>query len=1311
MRDRLLSLKLMLASLVVTLGACGGGGGDVGVTSSAAQDPTATVSLVTADGDGGRLSRVNNAADGTTFNRMGSPTLRITRDAGGAVAFPQGTRAAGAVHSMTPLGHAGKFEIQVPFDNAASEAGKTPHLLVAMPGEPWAEVPDARVEGSVMIGRVSRLTQAVVVWTLDRDKNRLRDVRTQAPGDVTWPQCATEDGVCRFTVPSTVTIHYGVDATSGLGTVQTFTNVSSVACNNTTFGDPSPGFYKRCFVRTVEGETSGGTTGGGTTGGGTTGGGGTGSTAANWIACAQEYGRCTFPTRGNFTVAYGTSPTNTAQLATRDFVDATGTSCGNEVFGDPAPGFVKRCYYREESGTTTGGGTTGGGTTGGGTTGTATTWVACGGEYQSCTLPMLGTYTIRYGVDSTSSTQFSTQVFTNVTSVMCSNALLGDPAPGFVKRCFYAQANSAASNVAPAFTLEPSNAGVAAGQTASFSVSATGSPAPTYQWQTRGAATADPEAGWTPISGAIESTYTTGATNLAQHGAQFRVLATNATATVASQVATLSVVPFVVAPTITSQPTSMTVTAGGNAVFTVTAAGSTPLGYQWSRNGVALLGANASQLAHATTADDAGSPASFTVVITNGAGSVTSAPATLTVNSDGGAGTGGTGGSGVPPTGNLIWTLCAYEGSVCVLPALGDYAVIYGVSSTSTTQSLQRNFTNVTSIACTNDVFGDPARGFVKRCYYGTVDTTGGGPGSGEGSSGVVTTPGFAITDNRGVFINEVNVANFRGALDEEGDPSDWVELVHAGTQTVTLTGWGLSNKADTPFRWVFPVGTTIQPGAHLRVWLSKKDRGTAATSMHTSFNLDNGGETVFLTAPNGVAAGVRIDEVSIPTQRTDTSFCRVPSASAAAGFQHCVTPTPGSANTGAAAPTLLPAPTADVGSGVYASAPTVTLAGPAGATVRYTVDGSEPNAASAVYSAPLAMGTSQVLRAASFAVGSLTSRSDAWTYVVDSAAATRYAQQRMAFVTMTPSDQLLYRAKNKDVYFKTPLELFERDGIRLVKADLESDVAGSIGSLSRHTIGLNFSFRDALGAKSVRTTVPLWAEKPTVLTVKKFRLRNGGNDGDGAHLRDQFAQSLAVAGPNITSSSSSVAMFINGRYEGLFDLREREGPSLIESNLGGDNDNVDFMKDDRSVADDPSSPEGHARYIAARDFVVNNDMTVRPTMRRHCSSSTLIALRTTGHLASSSATSIGLGTTSTFGAALSLMGVGTGVRTTWTSPLGCLRAWRPTHRSMAQHPGSRTIYTPCWAASVRKSSTRCCATQRFGTASSTSWLICQTAR
>jgi hypothetical protein len=152
-------------------------------------------------------------------------------------------------------------------------------------------------------------------------------------------------------------------------------------------------------------------------------------------------------------------------------------------------------------------------------------------------------------------------------------------------------------------------------------VVATGDAPLSYQWRRNGA----------NISGATSASYTLNPTAVADSGAQFDVVVTNGAGSATSSVATLTVNPAPVPPSITTQPANVTVTAPGAATFSVVATGDAPLSYQWRRNGVDIAGAtSASYTLASTSLGDSG--AQFSVVVSNGVGTVTSATATLTVH-------------------------------------------------------------------------------------------------------------------------------------------------------------------------------------------------------------------------------------------------------------------------------------------------------------------------------------------------------------------------------------------------------------------------------------------------------------------------------------------------------------------------------------------------------------------------------------------------------------------------------------------------------------------------------------------------------
>jgi hypothetical protein len=181
-------------------------------------------------------------------------------------------------------------------------------------------------------------------------------------------------------------------------------------------------------------------------------------------------------------------------------------------------------------------------------------------------------------------------------------------------------------NVPPAITAQPQSQTVTVGSTATFSVVVTGTAPLSYQWSKSG----------TVIGGATGASYTTPATVSGDNGATFTVTVSNIAGSQTSSAATLTVTATAVPPSITTQPQNQTVTVGATATFSVVAAGTAPLSYQWSKNGTAINGAtNSSYMTPATVSGDNG--ATFTVKVSNVAGSQTSNPATLTVNAAGAA--------------------------------------------------------------------------------------------------------------------------------------------------------------------------------------------------------------------------------------------------------------------------------------------------------------------------------------------------------------------------------------------------------------------------------------------------------------------------------------------------------------------------------------------------------------------------------------------------------------------------------------------------------------------------------------------------
>ena len=195
--------------------------------------------------------------------------------------------------------------------------------------------------------------------------------------------------------------------------------------------------------------------------------------------------------------------------------------------------------------------------------------------------------------------------------------------------------------VAPSFTTQPTDVAVTEPATASFTVAATGTPAPTLQWQV----STDGGTTWANVttgSGATSATYTTAATAIGMNGWRYRALATSSAGTTASNAARLTVNAAASPPTFTQHPSNATVPSQTSATFTVvTNAVPTPT-YQWQRQapgGGGFLNITGATAASYTTpavfflddGDITDSGAQYRVVVTNSQGTNTSNAATLTV--------------------------------------------------------------------------------------------------------------------------------------------------------------------------------------------------------------------------------------------------------------------------------------------------------------------------------------------------------------------------------------------------------------------------------------------------------------------------------------------------------------------------------------------------------------------------------------------------------------------------------------------------------------------------------------------------------
>lgn len=168
----------------------------------------------------------------------------------------------------------------------------------------------------------------------------------------------------------------------------------------------------------------------------------------------------------------------------------------------------------------------------------------------------------------------------------------------------------------PAIVTQPAPATVNVGEPAGFSVTASGDATLNYQWTRNGA----------EIAGATQTRLAFPAAMSADAGT-YAVVVRNSSGSITSTSATLTV--RVLPPVIIAAPATQTVPAGQTVILSVSATGSPPLAYRWLRDATELAGATSANLP-LLNAQPAQS-GSYTVMVSNPAGTATSAPANVTV--------------------------------------------------------------------------------------------------------------------------------------------------------------------------------------------------------------------------------------------------------------------------------------------------------------------------------------------------------------------------------------------------------------------------------------------------------------------------------------------------------------------------------------------------------------------------------------------------------------------------------------------------------------------------------------------------------
>ncbi|WP_020571886.1 CotH kinase family protein [Neolewinella persica] len=368
--------------------------------------------------------------------------------------------------------------------------------------------------------------------------------------------------------------------------------------------------------------------------------------------------------------------------------------------------------------------------------------------------------------------------------------------------------------------------------------------------------------------------------------------------------------------------------------------------------------------------------------------------------------------------------------------------------------------------------------------------------------------------------------------------------------------------------------------------------------TLHTNFKLSVDGETLFLHD----TAGVFVDSLRVHDVPANVSI-GIPGMGGVPRLFRTTTPGERNPDTGFAG--LAP------GSVIFSQGggPTGTFAlSLAGADtpyqIRYTLDATEPAATSPLYTAPLAINTTTVVRAAIFRPDYLPSTTQSETYLIG----TNHSLPVVTLVTEPDNffhpvtgmyvlgegyeGNLPFFGSNIWEEIENPINFtfHEPDGSARFQFDGGVKIFGG-WSRANDQRSLSLFARSRYGVDEIN--YGLFPQR-SYTEFQALVLRNAGNDNGSSMLRDVVLTSLMENSNVDIQAYRSVATYLNGEYWGLYNLREKVNEHYLASLHGHDPDEINMLEFDADVIQ--GSNEG---YRAMIDFMAANTLTNEANYRQ----------------------------------------------------------------------------------------------------------------
>ncbi|MCR9171270.1 MAG: CotH kinase family protein [bacterium] len=438
------------------------------------------------------------------------------------------------------------------------------------------------------------------------------------------------------------------------------------------------------------------------------------------------------------------------------------------------------------------------------------------------------------------------------------------------------------------------------------------------------------------------------------------------------------------------------------------------------------------------------------------------------------------------------------------------------------------------------------------------------------------------------VVINEYSCSNMNGPLDSYGDNEDWVELYNTSATAFDLTGYYLSDKSGNLLKWQIPSGS-VPANGHLVVYCSGRNT-VVGTELHPNFNLkQTQNEWIILTNPGGVV----LDSMRIINKtQMDHSVGR--STDGAADFKLFTTPTPGTPNTGALE-FYEPTPVMSLAPGFYSGAQTLTItcSNPT-ATIHYTTDGSDPTAASPIYSGPINIPNTMVVRARAYGTNPA-SFVETNTYLIDES-------HSVPVVSVCSADLFdLVANGNQGPDDVGAFELFEQDGTFIDEGQGHFNKHGN-DSWAYPQRGFDFIMRDQFGYNDDIDHLIFPSDNDRT-NFQRLILKPGASDNypfenGGAHIRDAFIHTLSIRADMLLDERTwrPCVVYLNGQYWGVYEIREKaDDHDYTDYYYDQDKFNLQYLKTWGATWEEYGAPNAQQDWDDLVNYIMTNNMGPGP--------------------------------------------------------------------------------------------------------------------